>query len=184
MSGLSALFVLSFSVCIESSFQILQSACIIGENQVIVYRVVALAGSMPYLQGEHLDYAIPAVIILCVMLIPAILLFSYPIFNMIITTLRIEESMVVHAFSFIFMYNKLKPFMTYFTSASRTNTTALQGYIFSIAYSYKSPSSSRHLFIYTTQSKLSYSCSWQSMRISNHVPIPTTIKSMPSCSQY
>ena len=131
VNGLSALLVLSFTNCLETSFQILHPTAILGEDLVVVEKQATFMENRPYMQGRHLLFAIPAIAILIMMMIPPTLLLLYPIFNMISTAMGIEELKVTHTLSNLFGYSQLKPFYDLFYHSFKDNCRFFAGlYLF------------------------------------------------------
>ena len=76
--GLSAFFILCYSQAARTTFRILNYTCLYSENFTSEVKVVARAGHINYLEGEHIPYAIVAFMFLFFMiLIPPLLLLLY-----------------------------------------------------------------------------------------------------------
>ena len=117
--GLSALFLLSYTACVETSLLILQPVTLYGYKYSVKSYRVALYGDMVYFSREHLKYAIPAIISLILIVTPSMMLFLYPIANKVLAVFELEpqNSKTARVLSYIFMYNKLKPFYDIFYSS-------------------------------------------------------------------
>ena len=125
--GLLALFLLSYTRCVETSLILLQPATLrrSGGNKdeksiATAYRA-ALYGQYKYFSPEHLWYAIPAMIGLILILIPSIALLLYPFFVKLQLYFNIEpnNSKISNIISAVFMHNTLKPFYDMFYSSFR-----------------------------------------------------------------
>ena len=110
--GLSAFIVMSYSECTKVSLKILVwSTLKVGpENNRTLLYAVFYNGEYSYMGREHLTYAIPAIFfILTMVLIPPLLLLSYPLCYKLFALLRIEESRFVQITCKIFPLEKIKP---------------------------------------------------------------------------
>ena len=131
VNGLSALLVLSFANCMETSMRILHSTTILGEDLTTVAKQATFMDSNPYMQGWHLFFAVPAIVFLVLMLIPATMLLMYPIFTKVTTTMEIEESRVICLLSSVFGYSRLKPFYDLFYHSFKDDYRSFAGlYLF------------------------------------------------------
>ena len=117
--GLSALFLLSYTGCVETSLLLLQPTTLYGYKYSVKSYRVALHGDMVYFSREHLKYAILAIISLILIVTPSLMLFLYPIANKVLAVFELEphNSKTARVLSYIFMYNKLKPFYDIFYSS-------------------------------------------------------------------
>ena len=78
--GLSAFFVLCYSQAARTTFHILNFTCLYSANLNCTAKVVHRAGHLTYFEGEHIPFAIAAVLVLLFMIvIPPLLLLSYPL---------------------------------------------------------------------------------------------------------
>ena len=94
--GLSAFFVMCYSQCTRVSFQILSSMYLYKGNE-IYQRVVFRSGDLLPFQGEHLKYAIPALLFhLTLVMVPPILLLVYPLLCKLLGTCRLSESWIAN----------------------------------------------------------------------------------------
>ena len=111
--GLSAFIIMSYSECTRVSLLIFtRSTVTIGpeSNQQFEYRAY-YNGDYSYMGPEHLRSAIPAIFfILTMVLIPPLLLLSYPLCYKLFALLRIEESRFVQITCKILPLEKIKPF--------------------------------------------------------------------------
>ena len=78
--GLSAFFILCYSQAARTTFHILNVSCLYSASLNCTVKVVHRAGHLTYFEGEHIPYAIAAVLVLLFMIvIPPLLLLSYPL---------------------------------------------------------------------------------------------------------
>ena len=114
--GMSALLVLSFTSVIEISLTILQPSPLYQKdfsNQLIR---VALYGEWDYFGSGHLPYAISALIIAILIILPVLMLFLYPLVSQFLYYFRYDAD---HSWQGViltkcFMYYSLKPFYDMF----------------------------------------------------------------------
>lgn len=128
--GLLAVFLLSYTRCIETALLILQPVTFYkldeksDKDEVTVdsYRV-ALHGEYYYFSRYHLKYAIPALINLTISLIPSLMLITYPFAIKLQAYYNIElrYPKTSYMLSKIFMYNTFKPFYDLFYSPFQDN---------------------------------------------------------------
>ena len=78
VQGLTAFLVICYSQCTYVTFNILSKETPSGMGGKLANRVVFLSGEIPYFRDKHLYYAIPAVVCLCLIVVPVplILLFD------------------------------------------------------------------------------------------------------------
>ena len=94
--GLSAFFVMCYAQCTRVSFQILSSMYLYKGNE-IYQKVVFRSGELRPFQGEHLKYAIPALLFhLTLVMVPPILLLVYPLLCKLLGTCRLSESWIAN----------------------------------------------------------------------------------------
>ena len=78
--GMSAFFILCYSQAARTTFHILNPSCLYSANFTCRVKVVHLAGHLTYFEGEHVPYAIAAILVFIFMIIiPPLLLVSYPL---------------------------------------------------------------------------------------------------------
>ena len=70
VQGLTAFLVICYSQCARTSFQILTVARVLGMGKEWSKNVVFYYGSILYFSREHLPYAIPAIFMLIIVVIP------------------------------------------------------------------------------------------------------------------
>ena len=78
VQGLTAFLVICYSQCTYVTFNILNQETPRGMGGKLANRVVFLSGEIPYFRDKHLYYVIPAVLCLCLIVVPVplILLFD------------------------------------------------------------------------------------------------------------
>ena len=110
-NGLSTFFIMSYSECARVSLMILTMGKLrVGpENQHSNLYVAFYKGDYSYMGPEHLKYALPAIFNMTMVLIPPLLLISYPLCYKLFALLRIEESRFVQITCKIFPLEKMKP---------------------------------------------------------------------------
>ena len=94
--GLSAFFVMCYSQCTRVSFQILSSIYLYQGNN-FYQKVVFRSGELQPFHGEHLKYAIPAIVFhLTLVMVPPILLLVYPLLCKLLGVCSLSESQVAN----------------------------------------------------------------------------------------
>ena len=74
--GLTAFLIICYSQCTSITVSILSRVILYGKGQSNYTGVVYLAGQMEYFGSDHIRYAIPAVLFLCLIIIPVPLILS------------------------------------------------------------------------------------------------------------
>ena len=91
--GLSAFFVLCYSLSVRVTFEILNYVCLYSTNFKCEVKVVNRIGYMNYLEGDHVKYAIIAIFVLIFMIIiPPLLLILYPLVFKLLGLCKLSES--------------------------------------------------------------------------------------------
>ena len=94
--GLSAFFILCYSQSVRTTFHILNYSCLYSANIHCAVKVVHQAGHLTYFEGEHIPYAIAAVLVLLFMIvIPPLLLLSYPLMFKLFGLCGLSETRLV-----------------------------------------------------------------------------------------
>ena len=95
--GLSAFFILCYSQAVRTSFHILNPSCLYSANFHCRVKVVHLAGHLTYFEGEHIPYAIAAILVfLFMIIIPPLLLVSYPLVFKLFGHCNLSETKLVN----------------------------------------------------------------------------------------
>ena len=90
--GISAFLVLAYAFCVKVSFQLLSAVYLQGKGHVQVQLVVTLSGNIDYFGKEHIQYALPAILVLILTTLPPVILIAYPNGLQAITTCLGEQS--------------------------------------------------------------------------------------------
>ena len=128
--GLSAFLVMVYAQCTKISFRILDYTDLFAENATEYTRVLAVDGSVDYMSGRHLVYAIPAILCIATLTtIPPLLLITFPLVFKILDFLRIKESNKLHK---VLQYQmlKIKPFLDSFQGCFKDNFRFFAGLYF------------------------------------------------------
>ena len=93
INGISAFFILCYAQCAKTCFQVLASTCLNDENYKCIKNIIFYDGSMSSFQGEHIEYATMAVVMLIfIVILPPVLLLFYPLFFKILGLCGLSES--------------------------------------------------------------------------------------------
>ena len=76
--GISTFLVISYAQCAKVSFEILTWTQMLGEGYRPVKKVVFLSGTVEYFSNDHLPYAIPALLVVLLIVLPPLILMLYP----------------------------------------------------------------------------------------------------------
>ena len=76
--GISTFLVISYAQCAKVSFEILTWTQMLGAGYVPAKKVVFLSGTVEYFSTDHLPYAIPALLVVLLIVLPPLLLMLYP----------------------------------------------------------------------------------------------------------
>ena len=107
--GLSTFLVMCYAQCTKISFQILTSVTLTGQGGTPGPRVSEFGG-IPYFQGKHLLYAIPACICLTIIVaIPPVLLLAFPLSLQLLSLCGLSESRAANWISLHIWTLRLKP---------------------------------------------------------------------------
>ena len=132
--GLSAFFVMTFSLCTHVSLILLTPGHIRPQsthNESSSQRVVFYDGELEFLKREHLKYAIPAMFFTVVfILIPPILLIIYPLCYRIFGLLKIGETRCVQVTCKIIPLERLKPLFDSFQGSFKDDYRFFAGLYF------------------------------------------------------
>uniref|UniRef100_A0A1X7UAW2 Right handed beta helix domain-containing protein n=1 Tax=Amphimedon queenslandica TaxID=400682 RepID=A0A1X7UAW2_AMPQE len=144
--GISALLVLSYTSATEVSLLILQMSILYKLNLFQDSIRVALYGDIKYFSPYHMIYAVPACICLAVLLVPALMLFTYPLVLNILSYFKIDagQSRIGIICTKGYMYTKLKPFYDMFYASFKDKHRYFAGLYFiyraAIQFAYYIPS--------------------------------------------
>ena len=128
--GLSAFLVTCYAQCTRTSFYILRYTEPIGYNgRRIGY--YSYYGGLPYFKGQHLFYAIPALISLVfVTILPPLVLLLYPLSLQLLSLCGLSEHWIVNKTLQLTGINKLKPFIDCFQSCYKDRLRFFAGLYF------------------------------------------------------
>ena len=130
--GLTTFLVLSYGKVTTVTGLLLASTTLYGRlsGEASVYTVARLDGTMKYLEGDHLPYASVAFIFLfSVVLLPPLLLLSYPLLPNLINKLNYQEKWFFKKF-IITPLDKCVPFFDAFQSCFKTKYRFFAGLYF------------------------------------------------------
>lgn len=154
--GMSALLVLSYTSAVETSLIILQPAPLYTENYEVLDVRAALHGDCMYFRDKHFKYAIFASTVFILMLVPAIMLFTYPfvLYLLSVCNINADQSWIGFLMTKGFMYNQLKPFYDLFYGSFKDKHRYFAGLYFIyralIQLSYYIPNYTESSFIMET----------------------------------
>ena len=144
--GISALLVLSYTSATEVSLLILQMSILYKVNLKRESIRVGLYGDATYFSSYHMKFAIPACMCLAVLLVPALMLFTYPFVLNILSYFNIDagQSWIGIICTKGYMYTKLKPFYDMFYASFKDKHRYFAGLYFiyraAIQFAYYIPS--------------------------------------------
>ena len=130
--GISALLVLSYISAMELSLIILQVSPLYNGSKSIHSLRVAVYGDKKYFSSYHMIYAIPACMCLAILLVPALMLFTYPLVLNILSYFNIDagQSWIGIICTKGYMYTKLKPFYDMFYASFKDKHRYFAGLYF------------------------------------------------------
>jgi hypothetical protein len=129
--GLSAFFVICYAQCTNVTLVILTPTKVYGLGFKTLEYAVYYQGDIPYMKGDHLRYAIPALFFLVTFVaVPPILLLVYPLCYKIFALLRIEETRFIRLTCRIIPLEKIKPLFDSFQSCFKDNYRFMAGVYF------------------------------------------------------
>ena len=143
--GISALLVLSYTSATEVSLLILQMSIFYKKHLFQDSIRVALYGDIKYFSPYHMMYAIPACICITVLLVPALMLLTYPLVLNVLSYFKIDagQSKIGIICTKGYMYTKLKPFYDMFYASFKDKHRYFAGLYFiyraAIQFSYYIP---------------------------------------------
>ena len=108
--GFSAFFVMSYSQCAKVTLFILNPGRVYSMGSVNITSVVFYHGDYLYLKGDHLKYALPAVLFgITIVLIPPLLLVVYPLCYKVLALFHMEETRCTHIICQVLPLERMKP---------------------------------------------------------------------------
>ena len=129
--GLSAFLVICYAQCTKISFQILWFVHPIGYNDTLADHQYSYYGGLPYFQGKHLVYAVPALVsVLFVTVIPPLVLLLYPLSLHLLSLCGLSEHWLVNKTLRLTGIHKLMPFIDCFQSCYKDKLRFFAGLYF------------------------------------------------------
>ena len=126
--GIVAFLLLCYAQCVEVTIGILTPSSVYGKDGVEHLWVYSY-GRIDYMSPQHLAYAIPALVVLVTfVLIPPILLMSYPLCYRVMAVLHVSETKV--GVCLTRWIEKLKPLLDAFQSPFKDNYQFIAGVYF------------------------------------------------------
>ncbi len=130
INGISTFLILCYSQCIKTSFFILSPAQLRTQGGIPGNLVTVYGGSL-FLNGRHLLYSLMAIsCILTIVIIPPVVLLSYPMLLHILGLCKLSEHWLVNNLLSLFMINRLKPLIDSFQSCYRDKVRFFAGLYF------------------------------------------------------
>ena len=129
--GLSAFFVICYAQCTKVTLVVLTPIIVYGKGYKKLEYAVYYQGNIPYMKGDHLRSAIPALFFLVTFVaVPPILLLVYPLCYKIFALLRIEETRFIRLTCRVIPLEKIKPLFDSFQSCFKDNYRFMAGVYF------------------------------------------------------
>lgn len=130
--GISGFFVLCYSQCTTVSLMLLRPVTYSDPNNATSdHKYVLYDGSMKYFGTFHLRYALPAFFfILTLVMVPPVLLLTYPLCYRVLHLLRIEETKFSRILCKLVPLEKLKPFFDSFQGSFKDKHRYTSGLYF------------------------------------------------------
>ena len=129
VNGLTAFLVLCYFHCLVITLHILVPSNVMGVGGQILKTVPLYNGDLSYMSGSHLNYVIPALICLTVIILPPpIILLSEPLLVKVSGVLNIRRNAVTYTLHILRM--KLKPFLDSFQGCFKDNCRCFAGFFF------------------------------------------------------
>ena len=130
VQGITAFLVICYSQCAQTSFQILTVARVLGIRSEEAKKVVFYAGNISYFSPGHLPYAIPAIFILIVVVIPLPLILFFDPFLLKIEGLLVQHHLLRSCLQWTQFKMKFKPFLDSFQGCFRDDARYFAGLFF------------------------------------------------------
>ena len=107
--GISTLLIVSYSQCTKATFLILKTVYLVGKPGINPILVTYYEG-LPYLEGRHLIYAIPAIVVcLTLVILPPLFLLLYPTLLHLLSLCNLSEHRAIHRLLNCMGINRLMP---------------------------------------------------------------------------
>ena len=132
--GMSGFLVICYSESMRISLLILTPAHIYSSNEPGIHtkhQVCFYNGNIKFFHGNHLLYALPALLIVLTFgLLPPLILISYPLCYKVFTLLKINETKFTKLLCIYFPLEKFKPFFDSFQSTFKDEYRYFSGLYF------------------------------------------------------
>ena len=123
--GLTAFLVICYTITTRVTFNILKKGIAYGKRSKQVHNVVFFYGETKYFHGNHIKYAIPAIVFLILIVIPPpLILLCDPIL------LKLEDKLCHFRQPWTKIRIKIKPLMDSFQNCFKDNTRWCAGLFF------------------------------------------------------
>ena len=107
--GISTLLIVSYSQCTKATFSILKTVYL-RSKEGIEPILVTYYGGLPYLEGRHIIYAIPAIVVcLTFVILPPLFLLLYPSLLHLLSLCNLSEHRAIHRLLNCMGINRLMP---------------------------------------------------------------------------
>ena len=129
INGLTAFLVLCYFQCINVTYSILIPSGLQGKGDQLLGTVPLFDGTLTYMKGQHLHYAIPAIICFIVIILPPpIILISEPVLVKLSGLISMRRNAFTYCLHRVRM--KLKPFLDSFQGCFKDNCRCFAGFFF------------------------------------------------------
>ena len=129
--GLSGFLILCYSQCTKVSLLILTPTTLYTKGPVAIRHVSFYDGSLTFLRGSHLIYAIPAIVsAVTLIMLPPLLFFIYPLCYKVFKIFRIQESSFSRIACTVIPLEKFKPFFDSFQGSFKDEYRYFAGLYF------------------------------------------------------
>ena len=131
-NGLSAFLIICYAQSAQVAFFILTKATLTGNlNSSPRYIDVTYYGGLPYFKGEHLYFAVPAVIVLITLVtLPPLYLTIFPLLLYVLTFCGLSEHPAVTVTLNLLQVNRLKPLTDSFQASYKDRMRPFAGLYF------------------------------------------------------
>lgn len=132
--GVSGFLVICYSECTRISLLLLISVPLYAANETgnfVKHNVAFYNGELSFFRGKHLLYALPAlVIVFTLVILPPLMLITYPLCYRVLALLRISDTGAVKLLCKCVPLEKLKPFFDSFQSSYKDEYRFFSGLYF------------------------------------------------------
>ena len=129
--GLSAFLISCYVQCARISFTILNPIYLQQVGHRWDEKVVLYSGNIRYFSIDHLLYAVPALFVICTILVfPPLLLVWYPTGRKLLSRCHLSESKIVQLVEKVLMIDRMKPLLDSFQSTFKDEWRLFAGLFF------------------------------------------------------